>query len=214
MNLSSATYTSIWNAWCIGGQDFQFLPLHIQPSLCHLTWWFHVGYSDHVGCMNSNLAHYFLKLHPTIYVAGGIQRVRVHSISLWCIHDIYVRWGIQTWQVNWIGISYCSAPSEGSSRFTIKIEGLRLEIGGTGFVSSKPASVQKDKRRLTLADLSLSPLVFYLWLIVARIYVFVEPYLWPVIHSVTVACIHIFIQCLPALTQMFHFDLESMPSLT
>jgi hypothetical protein len=57
------------------------------------------------------------------------------------------------------------------------MEGLRLDIGRTGFVSYKPASVQKDKRRLTLADLSPTPLVFYLWLIVARIYVFVEPYL-------------------------------------
>ena len=96
----------------------------------------------------------------------------------------------------------------------LKVLGWRLAELDLFHDSSKPASVQKDKRRLTLADLSLSPLVFYLWLIVARIYVFVEPYLWPVIHSVTVACIHIFIQCLPALTQMFHFDLESMPSLT
>ena len=95
-----------------------------------------------------------------------------------------------------------------------KVLGWRLAELDLFYDSSKPASVQKDKRRPTLADLSLSPLVFYLWLIVARIYVFMESYLWPVIHSITVACIHIFIQCLPALTKMLHFDLESMPSLT
>ena len=68
----------------------------------------------------------------------------------------------------------------------LKVLGWRLAELDLFHDSSKPASVQKDKRRLTLAVLSLSPLVFYLWLIVARIYVFVEPYLWPVIHSVTV----------------------------
>ena len=60
-----------------------------------------------------------------------------------------------------------------------------------------------------MADLSPSPLAFYLWSIVARISAFVESHLRPVIRSITVACIRIFIRCLPALTQALHFDLES-----
>jgi hypothetical protein len=120
--------------------------------------------------------------------------------------------GKSTESVYLIAVHLVKDPVDLPSR--LKVLGWRLAELDLFHNSSKPASVQKDKRRLTLADLSLSPLVFYLWLIVARIYVFVEPYLWPVIHSVTVACIHIFIQCLPALTQMLHFDLESMPSLT
>jgi hypothetical protein len=142
-------------------------------------------------------------------IAGGIRNVRVRSISLRSIRGIYVKRGIQTWRVDRIGISYRSATGEGSSRFTVKIEGLRLEIGRTGRVLSKAsASLPKHKRRLTLADLSPSPLAFYLWSIVARIYAFVEPYLRPVIRSVTVACIRVFIRCLPALTQALHFDLD------
>lgn len=141
-------------------------------------------------------------------IAGGIRSVRVRSISLRSIRGIYVRRGIQTWRVDRIGISYRSASGEGSSRFTVKIEGLKLEIGKTGRVSSKPASSRNGKKRLTLADLSPSPLAIYLWSIVARIYAFVEPYLRPVIRYLTVACIRVFIQCLPALTQALHFDLD------
>jgi hypothetical protein len=142
-------------------------------------------------------------------VAGGIRNVRVRSISLRSVRGIYVKRGNQTWRIDRIGISYRSASGEGSSRFTIKIEGLKLEIGRTERVPSKQASSRKNKRRLTLADLSPSPLAFYVWSIVARVYAFLEPSLRPAIRSITVACMRIFIRCLPTLTQALHFDLDS-----
>ena len=142
-------------------------------------------------------------------VAGGIRSVRVRSISLRSIRGICVKRSNQTWRIDRIGISYRSASGEGSSRFTIKIESLRLEIGRTERVTSKPVSSRKDKRRLTLADLSPSPLAFYIWSTVARVYAFFEPSLRPAIRSITVACMRILIRCLPALTQALHFDLDS-----
>lgn len=136
-------------------------------------------------------------------IAGGIRNVRVRSISLRSIRGIYVKRGIYTWRVDRIGISYRSATGEGSSRFTVRIEGLKLEIGRV------PSKHTKEKRRLTLADLSPSPLAFYLWSMAAGIYGFMEPYLRPVIRSVAVTCMRVFIRCLPALTQALHFDLHS-----
>lgn len=142
-------------------------------------------------------------------VTGGIRSVRVRSISLRSIRGIFVRRGIQTWRIDRIGIGYRTASGDGSSRFTVKIEGIKLEIGRTGRVSFESASPLKHKRRLTLADLSPSPLAFHVWSITARIYTFMEPYLRPVIRSVVVTGIRIFIRCLPALTQALHFDLDS-----
>ena len=141
---------------------------------------------------------------------AGIRSIRVRSISLRSIRGIYFKHGIRTWRVDRIGISYRSASGEGSSRFTVKIEGLKLEIGRTRHVPFKPASSRKGKRRLTLSDLSPSPLAFYyLWSIAASVYALLEPYFRPVIRSITVACMRVFIRCLPALTQALHFDLDS-----
>src|SRR6202040_1574170 len=95
--------------------------------------------------LRNYIAPYVLAL-----IAGGIRSVRVRSISLRSIRGIYIRRGIQTWRIDRIGISYGSTTGEGSSRFTVKIEGLRVEIGETGRAPSEPRiSSQKHKRKLT-----------------------------------------------------------------
>lgn len=136
-------------------------------------------------------------------------RIHVRSISLRSIRGIYIRRGILIWRVDRIGISYRSASGEGTSRFTVKVEGLKLEIGRHDHVSQKSLPSGRDKKGLTLADLAPSPLAFRIWSIVSSIYALVELYLRPVIRSASVACMRIFIRCLPALTQALHFDLDS-----
>ena len=133
--------------------------------------------------------------------------IRVRSISLRSIRGIYFRRSFRTWRVDRIGISYRSASGEGGSRFTVRIEGLKLEIGKREKVKSDSASV--GKRRLTLSDLSPSPLASRLWSITTDLYFLVEPLLRPLVRSATVMLIRVVIRSLPALTQAVHFDLDS-----
>ena len=133
--------------------------------------------------------------------------MRVRSISLRSIRGIYFRRGFRTWRVDRIGISYRSASGEGGSRFTVKIVGLKLEIGRREKVKSSSTSV--GKRRLTLSDLSPSPLASRLWSIMTDLYSMIEPILRPLVRSVTVMLIRAVIRSLPALTQAVHFDLDS-----
>lgn len=149
-----------------------------------------------------------LRNHVAPYVIGRVSgHIRVRSISLRSIRGIYFRRGIRTWSVDRIGISYRSASVDGSNRFTVKIEGLKLEIGQVRHAPQE-ANITR-RRRMTLSDLSPSPIAFWLWSIMSRVYSCVEPHLRPAIRSVTVACIRVFIRCLPAVSQALHFDLES-----
>lgn len=135
------------------------------------------------------------------------EHMRVRSISLRSIRGIYFRRGFRTWRVDRIGISYRSASGEGASRFTVKIEGLKLEIGRREKVQRSSAST--GKRRLTLSDLSPSPLASRLWSTITDLYSLVEPIIRPLVRTVTVMSIRVIIRSLPALTQALHFDLDS-----
>lgn len=154
--------------------------------------------------LRNYIAPYILEL-----VSGHIH---VRSISLRSIRGIYIRRGTRTWRIDRVGISYRSASGEGTSRFTVKVEGLKLEIGRAehGPPKSPSSGTRRDSnKRMTLADLSPSPLALRIWSMIASIYAFVEFDLRPIVRFMTVACLRVFIRCLPALTQALHFDLDS-----
>jgi hypothetical protein len=82
------------------------------------------------------------------------------AIHSWHLHST----GHKLCAIDRIGISYRSASGEGTSRFTVKIEGLKLEIGKIEHVPPKSPSSGRDNRRLIFGrfiaiSLSLSYLV-------------------------------------------------------
>lgn len=143
------------------------------------------------------------------YVIGRVSnRIRVRSISLRSIRGIYFRKGARTWTIDRIGISYRGASGNASNRFIVKIEGLKLDIGR----EERPEQVsttERRRKRMTLSDLDPSPLAFRIWSTMGLVYSCMEPYLRPIIRSITVTCLRIIIQCLPAVSQALHFDLGS-----
>ena len=79
------------------------------------------------------------------------KHLRVRSVSLWSIRGLYLRTATQTWRIDRIGYGW-------SNGFNVKLHGLSIELS-----SPQPTTpvtpLRRHNRRLTLADLSPTPLV-------------------------------------------------------
>jgi hypothetical protein len=150
----------------------------------------------------------------TYIVPWGLRllfhRFRVRSVSLRSIRGIYFRQGPRTWSIDRVGLSYHRRSSTVVSRLTIKVEGLKLEIAKPSDESDH-ASVRPHMHRKmpTLADFAPSPMAYRLRSLVYAMYSGVEPYFRPLIRSCFVSASRLLIRCLPALTQVFDFELDS-----
>ncbi|KAH7921808.1 hypothetical protein BV22DRAFT_1114199 [Leucogyrophana mollusca] len=130
------------------------------------------------------------------------NHVRVRSISLRSIRGLYIRRGSRTWRVDRIGVSF-SSPGDGKAkRLAFNIEGLKLEIDNRETSLPQRPPHTRHRRRLTLADLSPSPLALYLWSILSTVYSAFDPFIRPIIRF----CV---IRYIPTLTEALQFELSS-----
>jgi hypothetical protein len=137
------------------------------------------------------------------------NHIRVRSISFRSIRGLYIRGGSQIWRVDRIGISR-RVSSDGPNRISIKIEGLKVEVGKLKHEPKTSPALNGHRRPLTLTNLNSSPMVNGLWSIVANVYAFLDPIFRPIFRSFFVSCLRHVIQHLPGLTQAFDFDLRSV----
>lgn len=141
------------------------------------------------------------------------KRVRVRSVSLRSIRGVYLRTGAITCRVDRIGLAYHSS-TESARRFSVKIEGLSIELyqlcrKHSSQASSVPQPAEiRNPRISTFVDFSPSPLAHKLWSFYSAIYASVEPFGRPILRTFFVTNLRILIRCLPALTQVIDFELE------
>ncbi|KAG1892357.1 golgi-body localization protein domain-containing protein, partial [Suillus subluteus] len=134
------------------------------------------------------------------------NHLRVRSISLRSIRGLYFRRGNRTWHVERIGYSYRSS-GEGKPRgILLKIQGLRIEIEQ---LSREQPARTKHRRRLTLVDLSPSPLALHLWSIMSTVYWVFDPIIRPIIRISVTSILNQVIHRIPTLTQALRLELDS-----
>ncbi|KAG2042334.1 golgi-body localization protein domain-containing protein [Suillus americanus] len=134
------------------------------------------------------------------------NHLRVRSISLRSIRGLYFRRGNRTWHVERIGYSYRSS-GEGKPRgILLKIQGLRIEIEQ---LSREQPARTKHRRRITLVDLSPSPLALHLWSIMSTVYWVFDPIIRPIIRISVTSILNQVIHRIPTLTQALRLELES-----
>ncbi|KAI0796722.1 golgi-body localization protein domain-containing protein [Abortiporus biennis] len=136
------------------------------------------------------------------------NRLTVRSISLRSIRGIYFRAGSGTWRIDRIGLSYHRPSAESSNRFSIKVEGLQLEVSKTA-EETPPKSPLAEGTRNKLAQ--LAPLARYasdfLRSLYEIAYDYLEPRVRPVLRSAIVSLLRFAIRALPALLQALDFEL-------
>ncbi|KAG2152335.1 golgi-body localization protein domain-containing protein [Suillus cothurnatus] len=134
------------------------------------------------------------------------NHLRVRSISLRSIRGLYFRRGNRTWHVERIGYSYRSSGEGKPKGILLKIQGLRIEIA---HVSREQPARTKHRRRITLVDLSPSPLALHLWSIMSTVYWVFDPIIRPVIRISVTSILNQVIHRIPILTQALRLELES-----
>lgn len=134
------------------------------------------------------------------------SHLRVRSISLRSIRGLYFRHGNRTWHVERIGYSYRSSGEGKPSGILLKIQGLRIEVEQ---LSREQPARTKHRRRITLVDLSPSPLALHLWSIMSPIYRVFDPIIRPIIRISVTSVLNQVIHRIPTLTQALRLELES-----
>lgn len=141
------------------------------------------------------------------------KRVRIRSVSLRSIRGVYLRTGTITCRIDRIGLAYHSS-SQSARRFSVKVEGLCIELYHLASKAPPPASTDpprtdvRNTRMPALADFSPSPLAHKLWSFYSAIYARIEPFGRPILRTIFVTSLRVLIRCLPALTQVIDFELE------
>lgn len=141
------------------------------------------------------------------------SRLRVQSVSLRSIRGIYFRAGKAVLHVERVGLGYHRPSAESASRFSIRVEGVRLEITKADCKVWKPFT-RKRSRVPRLEDLAPFPLALLVWSAVRAagvwVYTISEPFVRPVIRAVIVSLLRVVIRALPALTQVLDLEVDSV----
>lgn len=132
------------------------------------------------------------------------NHVRVRSVSLRSIRGIYIRKGHRIWRVDRFGLSY-----RATSGLTIVTKGVHLEIIEPDDVAFPPVLRRTVHRRLSISNLSPSPLGHAAWSFLSSIIRMLEPIFRPFTRFLLVTALRVFIRLLPVLTHILHFDLDS-----
>ncbi|KAG0709732.1 golgi-body localization protein domain-containing protein [Suillus ampliporus] len=186
----------------------------IFGTICLAVWFYVFGpttlwsWFKLVGCLVAVVLFLFIaRAHIAPYVVTRFSNhLRVRSISLRSIRGLYFRRGDRTWHVERIGYSYSSS-GEGKPRgLLLKIQGLRVEI--EQLLHEQPAQT-RHRRRLTLVDLSPSPLALQLWSFMSAVYWVFDPIIRPIIRVSVTSILNQVIHRIPSLTQALRLELES-----
>lgn len=134
------------------------------------------------------------------------NHLRVRSISLRSIRGLYFRRGNRTWHIERIGYSYRSSGEDKPRGILLKIQGLRIEFEQ---LSRELPVRTKHRRRITLVDLSPSPLALHLWSIMSTVYWMFDPIIRPIIRISVTSILNQVIHRIPTLTQALRLEIES-----
>ncbi len=114
-------------------------------------------------------------------------------------------------RIDRIGLSFHRPSAQGTSRFSVKVEGLKLDV--TDLSSKGGPNSPTRPRRTPRHSLGPSLLTRRAWslscFLYTRIYATLDPYLRPVIRTVFVSTLRFIIRALPTLTQGLDFELIS-----
>lgn len=142
------------------------------------------------------------------------RKLRVQSVSLRSIRGIYFRAGKGVLHIDRIGLSYHRPSALDASRFSIRVEGFRLELVKTE--GQRPARTPPSRRAShtnhpwlhTYIPALLrvgSALRAVLW----DVYASLEPYVRPVLRAAVVHMLRLMIRALPILTQVVDLEVDS-----
>ncbi|KAK7695909.1 hypothetical protein QCA50_000548 [Cerrena zonata] len=140
------------------------------------------------------------------------KRLRVRSVSLRSIRGIYFHAGKAIIRIDRVGLSYHQRSTQTASRFSIKVEGLKVEMLRKQICKpvSPPTSMDPNKRSLS-SKFRPSPIVqgllSFLQSIYWAIYTFLDPYVRPLVRSYIVSALRVAIRALPAVTQILDLEL-------
>ncbi|KAH9943489.1 golgi-body localization protein domain-containing protein [Epithele typhae] len=144
---------------------------------------------------------------PTV-VSLASNRVRIRSISLRSIRGLYVKTSRGTLRVERIGLSYHRPSAGTASRFSVKVQGLSVELDDT----LKARMSQRTKPRKPSRP-TPSRLARRLWGVVlalySSIYTLLEPRLRPTVRTFFVASLRVAIRALPVVTNGLDFELDA-----
>ncbi|KAJ7590960.1 hypothetical protein C8J56DRAFT_1047199 [Mycena floridula] len=134
-----------------------------------------------------------------------LKHFRIRSISLRSLRGLYIRRGNLTCRAE--RVSYVWPSMSDSGRFTVKIEGLNLEIFK---FSGPPVAHRMHKRALTFAN--LSEFQYRSWDLFWSIVSLFDPVLRPILRNLIVGALRLVIHRMPnALTIEFHNTSLSFP---
>lgn len=143
------------------------------------------------------------------------RRLRVQSVSLRSIRGIYFRAGNRILHVDRVGLSYHRPNAHGASRFSIRVEGLKLELLKPERPERRKATsrqAQQSAPKSKLSQFAPSPLARRVWKGVCfastRAYCTLEPYARPVLRASVVWALRLAIRALPALTQVLDLEVD------
>lgn len=134
------------------------------------------------------------------------RRLRIRSVSLRSIRGIYFKAGSGTWRVERVGISYHRPSAGKASRFSIKVEGLSIELDGQA--SAFPLKTPPTEKRSRTSNASRVARRA-LSLLLSSVYTALEPYCRPTVRSFFVYLLRLGIRALPAITHVVDFELDS-----
>ncbi|KIP10738.1 hypothetical protein PHLGIDRAFT_22173 [Phlebiopsis gigantea 11061_1 CR5-6] len=152
-------------------------------------------------------------LGPTILRLVS-RRLRVQSVSLRSIRGIYFRAGKGILHIDRVGWSYHRPSALDASRFSIRVEGFRLELVKLEQVVQPKTFAKGLGQQGRSSRLSESVPTFLHVSLVGRyvsnaLYSSLEPYARPVLRAAVVAALRVMIRALPALTQVVDLEVDS-----
>lgn len=138
------------------------------------------------------------------------SRLRVRSISFRSIRGVYFRARGAVWRVDRIGISYQRRSSQQASRFSLKVEGLSIEVGGpSNRTPTSPRTPGSKKPRRSMSSLLPRAVWRIIWNLLSYIYSYVEPSVRPMTRTFFVSMIRAAIRLLPVIAHILEFELDS-----
>ena len=135
-------------------------------------------------------------------------------MSLRSIRGIYFRAGKGILHIDRVGWSYHRPSALDASRFSIRVEGFRLELVKPDQVAQRKTSAKSSKQQRRSTPLSDAIPSFLRVSLAIRyvsnaLYSLLEPYVRPALRATVVAALRVMIRALPALTQVVDLEVDS-----
>ncbi|KZW03765.1 hypothetical protein EXIGLDRAFT_635040 [Exidia glandulosa HHB12029] len=148
------------------------------------------------------------------------NRIRVRSISLRSVRGLYYKQGELVWNVDRIGLAYHRPTKERPRRFAIQVEGLRLNVqhvpgaAHNNAATHSTAAIHKRLSSLFIPPPTTPVVAHPNWrssaLTPLRLLAHaLDPFARPMLRMLFLAGFRILVRCLPALTQVLEFEMDS-----